>query len=135
MTSALLLFLCTFVAVFGLGLQSLNVNGGHHVAATLTSIAISASTIWLYKAMPGSEWVEISAYMLGAIAGINASMYVHPRAKAWLARRLAARVAADEHADVRFCGGFKSLDVSGGVPDRMPRQGGTEAARIPPRFP
>jgi hypothetical protein len=55
MTSALLLFACTFVVVFALGLQSLNVNGGHHLAATLTSVAISASSIWLYKAMPGAD--------------------------------------------------------------------------------
>jgi hypothetical protein len=107
MTSALLLFVCTFVAVFGLGLQSLNVNGGHHVAATLTSIAISASTIWLYKAMPGSEWVQISAYMLGAIAGINASMW------STRAPRRGSRAAAP-HASpptsTPMCATFKSLD-------------------------
>jgi hypothetical protein len=125
-TSALLLFVCTFVAVFGLGLQSLNVNGGHHLAATLTSLAISASTIWLYKAMPGSEWVEIGAYMLGAIAGINASMWIHPRAKAWAARRRAERVAADEHADVRFCDVNRSTAAAWAAPKR---------ARIPPQFP
>jgi hypothetical protein len=119
MTSALLLFVCAFVAVFGLGLQSLNVNGGHHLAATLTSLFISASSIWLYKSMPGSDPIETAAYMLGAIAGINASMWIHPRARAWAARRRAERIAADEHRDVAHCG----------------RLGGTEAARIPPRFP
>jgi hypothetical protein len=123
--SALLLFACTFVAVFALGLQSLNVNGGHHLAATLTSIAISAASIWLYKAMPGSNWLDVAGYMLGAIAGINASMWIHPRAKAWLARRLAERVAADEHRDVSHCG-------AGYQPRRM---GGTEAPSRPPQFP
>jgi hypothetical protein len=37
------LFISTFVLVCALGLQSLNVNGGHYVAAFFTSFAIGAS--------------------------------------------------------------------------------------------
>lgn len=43
--TALILFVSTFVAVFALGFQSLNVNQGHYRAAALTSFAIGGGNL------------------------------------------------------------------------------------------
>lgn len=75
----LLLFGSTFIAVFSLGLQSLNVNQNHYLAAALTSIAISSGHILLYRYMPQAVAGEIAAYYLGGILGITSSMWVHAR--------------------------------------------------------
>jgi hypothetical protein len=103
MKYALLVFLGTWLSVFTLGLQSLNVNQGHYLAAAITSVGIGAGHVLLYKYMPSANWAELVGYFAGGITGITASMWFHRRAKAWLARRLAARVAADEHRDASGC--------------------------------
>ena len=54
MTDALLIYGSTFMAVFFLGLQSLNVNQGQYVAAAVTSFFISTGHIFLYRLMPDS---------------------------------------------------------------------------------
>lgn len=77
--NAFLTFASTFVAVFALGFQSQNVNQGHYWAAALTSLAIGASSIVLYKLMPDSSVLEILSYLIGGVTGITASMYVHRR--------------------------------------------------------
>lgn len=77
--TALVLFGSTFLSVFALGFQSLNVNGGHYRAAFLTSLLISASTLWLYRLLPQADVTEIAAYMLGGPFGIVASMWAHRR--------------------------------------------------------
>lgn len=74
-----LLFGSTFVAVFALGLQSLNVNGGHVLAAFLTSFLIGASHLFLYRLMPQASASEIAAYLFGGPFGIVASMWFHRR--------------------------------------------------------
>jgi hypothetical protein len=84
-SAALAAFLSTFVSVFALGLQSLNVNQRMYVAAALTSVAISSGHIWLYKVMPTATGWDVGGYYLGGIAGITASIWFHARAKAWLA--------------------------------------------------
>ena len=73
------IFLSTFIAVFALGFQSQNVNQGHYWAAALTSVAIGASSIVLYKLMPDSSALEILGYLVGGVTGITASMWVHRR--------------------------------------------------------
>lgn len=45
----LTLFASTFVLVFALGAQSLNVNNGHYVAAALTSFVIGAGQMVLSR--------------------------------------------------------------------------------------
>ena len=80
----LALFASTFVLVFLLGFQSLNVNGGHYVAAFLSSFGISFSQLVLYKLVPDANWTEIAAYMAGGPFGIVFSMYAHRR---WMGRR------------------------------------------------
>lgn len=119
-TSALIVFASTFLTVFALGLQSLNVNQGHYVAAAITSSLISTGHLWLYKVMPNPSWAELGGYYVGGIAGIVASMWFHrvvrtkwwPAIKAWwfarLDRREARRTGADEHRDVSRCGLIKT---------------------------
>lgn len=73
------LFASTFILVFALGLQSLNVNNGHFVLAALTSFVIGSGQMVLFKLAPNANWMEIGAYLCGGPFGITASMWVHPR--------------------------------------------------------
>lgn len=75
----LALFASTFIVVFALGLQSLNVNGGHYVAAFITSFVIGGSQLALYKLVPDANLLQIAAYMTGGPFGIVASMWAHRR--------------------------------------------------------
>lgn len=77
--NALILFASTFVLVFALGLQSLNVNGGHYRAAFFTSFAIGAAQMILLKLGPEASAIEIAAYLGGGPLGIIVSMWVHRR--------------------------------------------------------
>lgn len=79
--TALLIFGSTFVLVFALGFQSLNVNGGKYIAAFLTSFFIAGSNLVLFKTVPQSGELEIFAYLLAGPFAIVASMYVH---KKWM---------------------------------------------------
>lgn len=76
---ALAIFASTFVLVFALGFQSLNVNNGHFRAAFLTSFAISGSNLVLFKTLPQADVLQIAAYLLGGPLGIVASMWTHKR--------------------------------------------------------
>jgi len=82
----LILFGSTFVLVFALGAQSLNVNNGHYAAAALTSLAIGAGQMVLFKLAPDASVTEVAAFMLGGPFGITASMWAHPRLARWLRR-------------------------------------------------
>ena len=77
--SELALFASTFVTVFALGLQSLNVNGGHYVAAFLTSFLIGAGNLVIQKIAPHANASEMLAYLAGGPLGIVTSMVVHRR--------------------------------------------------------
>lgn len=77
--SELYLFGSTFVLVFALGFQSLNVNGGHYLLAFGTSFVIGAANLVLYKMAPNADATEMAAFLLGGPFGIVASMYVHRR--------------------------------------------------------
>lgn len=116
MKYALLVFAGTWLSVFTLGLQSLNVNQGHYLAAAITSLGIGTGHIILYKVMPGADAMEVAFYLLAGVTGITSSMWFHRRAKAWLALRLArwhARRAVDEHddehQDVGRCGAHRDI--------------------------
>lgn len=71
------LFISTFVLVFALGLQSLNVNGGHYVAAFVTSFAIGGANLVLFKLAPEASGAEIAAYLTGGPFGIVCAMHAH----------------------------------------------------------
>ncbi len=77
--NAVILFASTFVLVFALGLQSLNVNGGHVRAAFFTSFLIGASNMVLLKLGPDASAIEMAAYLAGGPIGIVFSMWVHRR--------------------------------------------------------
>jgi hypothetical protein len=86
--NTLLLFAATFVLVFGLGIQQLNVTADMAAAAFFTSIVISSANLVLFKVLPGPiTWPEIVGYTLGGSCGIVASMRAHP----WLVRRWGRR--------------------------------------------
>jgi len=78
MTEAIL-FASVFISVFALGFQSQNVNQGHYKSAFLTSFAIGAGHLALYRLMPGASLSEIAAFLAGGPFGIVGSMYVHRR--------------------------------------------------------
>lgn len=82
--NALFIFTATFAVVLFLGLQSLNVNGGHKLLAVLTSFGISVANLFILKIMPGpTNWLEIAAYIVGGPLGIYTSMRIHP----WMVRK------------------------------------------------
>lgn len=75
----LIIFVCTFGTVFALGLQSLNVNGGHTALAFINSFLIGTCNLVLLKTIPQpTDGLMIAAYLLGGPFGIVASMKVHP---------------------------------------------------------
>jgi len=77
--TALLIFTSTFVLVFALGFQSLNVNNGHYKAAFFTSFAIGLANLVLFKTVPQADTLDICAYLLAGPFGITASMLAHER--------------------------------------------------------
>lgn len=77
--TALTLFASTFILVFALGFQSLNVNGGHYRSAFVTSLVIGSAQMILLKLGPDANAVEIAAFLAGGPFGIVASMWVHRR--------------------------------------------------------
>lgn len=77
--TAILIFISTFVLVFALGFQSLNVNNGHYEAAFLTSFAIAASNLILFKTVPQAGALEIGAYLIAGPFAIVSSMWLHDR--------------------------------------------------------
>ncbi len=83
----LTLFARTFILVFALGLQSINVNNGHYILAALTSFVIGAGQMVLYKLAPNAEWTDIAAYLVGGPFGITASMWAHPKLVRIIKRR------------------------------------------------
>ena len=84
----LTLFASTFVLVFALGAQSLNVNNGHFVLAALTSFVIGAGQMVLYKLAPNASWSEIASYLSGGPLGITCSMKAHPYLVRWMKRKV-----------------------------------------------
>jgi hypothetical protein len=80
----LALFGSTFLLVFFLGLQSLNVNGGHYAAAFFTSFGIGMGNLVLFKLAPNANVTEMAAYLCGGPLGIVFAMRVH---RVWRGRR------------------------------------------------
>lgn len=81
--TAIIIFASTFVLVFALGFQSLNVNNGHYKAAFMTSFAIAVSNLVLFKTVPQANWLEIAAYLSAGPCAIVSSMWCHQR---WMKR-------------------------------------------------
>lgn len=78
-TNTVFIFACTFGVVVALGLQSLNVNGGHYVLAAFNSFAIGAFNLALLKLVPQpTTTIDNLAYLLGGPIGIVVAMKTHP---------------------------------------------------------
>lgn len=84
--SELALFVSTYILVFALGLQSLNVNQGRYIAAFFTSFVIGLANLVLYKLAPNASPSEIAAFLIGGPLGIISAMRTHR----WLSRPSAA---------------------------------------------
>lgn len=82
----IILFASAFVLVFALGFQSLNVNGGHYLAAALTSFVIGSAQMLMLKLGPDASVIEILAFLCGGPLGIVTAMRIHPL---WVRRRRA----------------------------------------------
>lgn len=78
------LFFSTFVLVFALGLQSLNVNGGYYVRAFFTSFVIGCANLVLYKLAPDATRTEVIAFLSGGPFGIVCSIFSHQ----WINKKL-----------------------------------------------
>ena len=76
--NTLAIFASCYVLVFALGIQSLNVNGGHYAAAFVTSFLIGASNLVLYKLAPDATGIEIAAFLPAGPLGIVSAMKAHP---------------------------------------------------------
>lgn len=88
--TALIIFGCSFGVVLALGLQQLNVSGGHRAAAFLTSLVIASFNLALFKLVPQpTGWLEVAGYLLGGPFGILAAMRWHPVLVRWSMRRAA----------------------------------------------
>lgn len=88
--TALALFVSTFVLVFALGIQSLNVNNGHRRLAMFTSFFIGSSQMVLFKLAPDASWLEAAGFLLGGQIGIYAAMCSHPHLVRLLKKRTAS---------------------------------------------
>jgi hypothetical protein len=75
--------------VFTLGLQSLNVNQGHYLAAAVTSLGIGTGHIALYKYMPGAGRARVAGYSSAASPASPRACGSTARAKAWISLRVA----------------------------------------------
>lgn len=92
--NALILFCSRWALVLFLGIQSLNVNGGHRLLACLTSFGIGAANLTVLKIMPGpTSTLEIVAYLSGGPIGIVTSMLVHPYMVRFLGNKKGVRHA------------------------------------------
>ncbi len=73
------LFFSAFAVVALLVFQQMNVSGRHYILAALTSVAIGAAQIVLWRLIPSASWSEIVAALAGGPAGVLFSMWAHPR--------------------------------------------------------
>lgn len=133
---AVQLFGATFITVFALGVQSLNVNGGHKAMAAITSLAIGASNLVLLKILPGpTGWAHYLGYFAGGVAGILAAMHYQPKLAAFFRQRKAApagKAAADLQAALhRFTTELPGFEPT--APPAMPVEPTTPHGR--PNFP
>lgn len=100
LATAGILFCSSFVVVFLLGVQQLNVERRSMLAAGLTSPLIALATLVQFKLLPGPTGAEdVAGYLLGGAAGIVAGIWAHPRLVAFAGRRRGAVRKPAEHAE------------------------------------
>ncbi len=97
--TALTLYLASFVVVFALGFQQMNVVASMYRMAFATSLVIGVSQLVQFKLLPQpTGWLDVAGYLLGNACGIVCAMKAHPALMRWRTKRAtdrATRAAAD----------------------------------------
>lgn len=75
----ILLFISSFLAVFLLGFQQLNVAGNHYISAVIVSFGISGCQIFLWRTIGDADSIGVLVTMAGGAFGIISAMYFHPK--------------------------------------------------------
>lgn len=87
------IFALQFLCVLALGLQSLNVNGGHRLLAAITSVVISITSLggtYFTLIYTDPSALNVTAFIAGSVCGILTSMRIHP----WLVERFGKKQVA-----------------------------------------
>lgn len=83
MIAATALFVASFVFVFLLSMQQMNVTARRYGLAFFTAVAICGAQIVQFKVLPADNGLlTLAAFMLGSALGVVTGMRVHP----WLER-------------------------------------------------
>lgn len=77
--TAFALFSSTFVLVFFLSLQTINVANGRRLAAFATSFGIGLGELILLKLAPDASFLEMLAFLSGGPFGVVVAMELHNR--------------------------------------------------------
>jgi len=93
--SLFLLFLSSFLVVFLLVFQQLNVSRRHYGLAAITSVAITLTQFIVVKGMASGGAPEMVFMSAGAVLGVLTSMASHDRLFRWRAARLTAKTAIE----------------------------------------
>jgi hypothetical protein len=75
----MLLFFASFIVVFLLGIQQLNVEYRKYFASAITSVGLALSNYMLFKILPVGDFqfVQFLEYSLGGMLGVTLAMYAH----------------------------------------------------------
>lgn len=79
MKTELLLFISQCSTVFLLGFQQQNVHRRQFIAASLTSILIGASQVFVWRSIPTATPSQIAAWLCAGPVGICLSLWLHPK--------------------------------------------------------
>lgn len=83
MSELVILFAASYCNVLALGLQQLNVNYGHKLAAFVTAFLIGIPFVLGVTMLPTAGWPERIAFLLGGPCGIVSAMWLHPHLLRW----------------------------------------------------
>ena len=77
--SNIFLFLASFILVFLLGFQQLNVEHRKYLFSAITSVGIAAANYFLFKLLPtgGFDLTQFLFFSAGGALGVTSSMIVH----------------------------------------------------------
>lgn len=83
----LALFLSAFATVFLLVFQQQNTIHRARWLGSITSIAIGAAQLTLWRIVPDASITQLAAAIIGGPAGYNAALSAHPRIVQWWANK------------------------------------------------
>lgn len=79
MKTEILLFVTQFGAVFGLGIQSLNVQARNYWGSSTTSLLIGVMQLFVWKKLPEASLSQSVAWLLAGPVAIMAAIWLHPK--------------------------------------------------------